>query len=43
MRRRTSQAKSDEPNSSDRNILYEIPGHERTKFAAKEMISEAIV
>ena len=38
MRRRISQAKSDELNSSDNNILYEIPGHERTKFAARGMI-----
>ena len=38
MRRRISQAKSDELNSSDNNILYEIPGHERTKFAARRVI-----
>lgn len=38
MRRRISRAKSDELNSSDNNILYEIPGHEWTKFAAREMI-----
>ena len=38
MRRRISQAKSDELKSSDNNILYEIPGHEWTKFAAREMI-----
>ena len=34
MRRSISQAKSEELNGSDNNILYEIPGH-ATKFAAR--------
>ena len=35
MRRSISQAKSEELNGSDNNILSEIPGHAWTKFAAR--------